>query len=344
MVQAIDMHAHHWPRGILAAVRDGREWYGWRSRRRDDGRTELLLGDVVIPFRVPEKDLEEPDGRHRDRMSAQGIDFEALMVVGFLWNHHLAASEGLRYANEVNEELSQLERDHPGRYRGLGVLPLQDRAAATEALRYAVDDLGLRSFALAGHVNGRNLDDEDILPVLEEMADRDVTISVHPPFFDKLGEHDRLSRHYFKSSMAAPIEASIALMSLLYTGFLDRHPSARLWFTHGGGIVPFTIGRFATRWHQQSEADRPTRRPPQEYLSSIWFGCLVHDDASLRFLIDRVGVDRITLGTDHPFTWDHPGGAANWIRSAEFLSEEERSAILWRSAAEFLRLGDAVTG
>lgn len=337
-MRAIDMHAHYWPRGILKAVRDGSEWYGWHARERAGGGTELVLGDIAIPFKAPERDLEDPDGRTAARIAAQGIDFEALMVVGFLWNHHLGPEEGVRYANEINEELAEIEQAHPDRFRGLGVLPLQDRTASMEALRYAVDELGLRSFALAGHVNGRNLDDPDIIAVIEAMIDRDVSISVHPPFFDKLGEHDRLARHYFKSSMAAPIEASIALMSLIYDGLLDRRPEARLWFTHGGGIVPFTIGRFATRWHQQSELDRPMRRPPQEYLDQVYYGCLVHDDASLRFTIDRVGADRLTLGTDHPFSWDHPGGAGNWIRNAAFLTEEEREGILWRNAARFLRL------
>jgi len=337
-MQAIDMHSHYWPKGILRSVREGTEWYGWRADTKPDGSVVLRLGDVAIPFKAPERDLEDPDGRIASRIQAQGIDFEALMVVGFLWNHHLDAADGVRFANETNEELAELERAHPDRFRGLGVLPMQDADAAMESLRYAVEDLGMQSFALAGHVNERNLDDPDIMRVIERMIDLDVSISVHPPFFDKLGEHDRLAKHYFKSSMSAPIETSIALMSLLYDGLLDRRPEARLWFTHGGGIVPYTIGRFATRWNQQRVEDRPTQHSPEYYLDKVYVGCLVHDDASLRFLIDRVGSERITLGTDHPFSWDHPGGAGNWIRDASFLSEEERENILWRNAARFLRI------
>lgn len=338
MVQAIDMHAHYWPRGILRAVREGTEWFGWRAVKSKRGGIELVLGDVAIPFKAPEQDLEDPSSRMKNRMEAQGIDFEALMVVGFLWNHHLEADEGVRFANEINEELAELERVYPDRFRGLGVLPMQDTEAALSSLRYAVEDLGMQSFALAGHVNGRNLDDPGIMVVIERMIDLDVSISVHPPFFDKLGEHDRLAKHYFKSSMAAPIESSIAMMSLIYDGLLDRRPEARLWFTHGGGIAPYTIGRFATRWNQQSEADRPMKHSPEYYLSKVYVSCLVHDDDSLRFLIDRVGADRITLGTDHPFSWDHPGGAGNWIRNADFLTEDERQGILWRNAARFLRI------
>ena len=53
---------------------------------------------------------------------------------------------------------------------------------------------------------------------------------------------------------------------------------------------------------------------------------------------ERVGVDQMTVGTDHPFAWDHPGGAANWIRGADFLAPADREKILWRNAARLYDL------
>jgi aminocarboxymuconate-semialdehyde decarboxylase len=78
--------------------------------------------------------------------------------------------------------------------------------------------------------------------------------------------------------------------------------------------------------------------PPKDYLRNFYYGNLVHDDEALRLLIERVGTDRITIGTDDPFPWDHLGGSANWIRSLDFLSEDQREEILWRNAVQFLRL------
>lgn len=335
-MRAFDLHAHYWPSGLLDAIEHEREWFGWQPRRGPDG-VELRLGDVVLPFAPPKVDLADPATRTARRRQEQGIEAEAVMVVGFLWNTHLDAAAGARYCREVNQELAELERASPGHFRGLGLLPLQDTGAALAELDHAVGTLGLTSFAVPSHVEGRNLDDPSVIPVLDAMAERDVSISIHPPFFDKIGDKDRFSKHYFKSSFGAPIEASIGIMSLIYDGFLDRHPDVRLWVTHGGGVVPFTAGRFLTRWRSQDPADRPMQDEPPSYLSRIHVGCLVHDDASLRFLVDRIGIERITLGTDHPFAWDHPGGAANWVRGADFLTEEEKRAILWDNAARFLR-------
>ena len=340
-MRALDMHAHYWPKGLLDAIEREQDWYGWQIRQRDDGKVDLRFRGFSLPFAPPPADLADPDERITRRRDEQGIEAEALMVVGFLWNTHLDSAEGARYSREINEELAAVESSHPDRFRGLGLLPLQDTETALAELAYAVDELGLTSFAIPSHVEGRNLDDPAVMPVLHAMAERDVTISVHPPFFDKIGDADRFAKHYFKSSFGAPIEASIGLMSLVYDGFLDRHPDVRLWVTHGGGVLPFTIGRFLTRWQNQAPEDRPTRDEPPSYLRRIHVGCLVHDDASLRFLIERIGIERITLGTDHPFSWDHPGGAANWIREAAFLTEPEKQAILWDNAARFLRFNGA---
>ena len=337
-MQAIDMHAHYWPRGLLAAAREGREWFGWRPGAGPSGEPTLELAGETIAFNAPAKDLEDPKARQKIRWETQGIDFEALMIVGFLWNYHLSPDDGAAYCREVNEELSELQASDPAHYRGLGLLPMQDQAAALEELRYATEVLGLQSFAMATHVNGLDLDHPTVVPIIDAMADADVSITVHPAYFDKIGDKDRFAKHHFKSSFGAPIESSIALLSLAYDGLMDRHPELRIWFTHGGGIAMYTAGRFETHWNRLAADKKPMLHEPSQYLKRVHVDCLVHDDSSLRFLIERVGISPITLGTDYPFVWDHPGGAANWIREAPFLSAEEKEDILWRNAARFLRI------
>lgn len=337
-MQAIDMHAHYWPRGLLHAVREGREWFGWKPATTSSGSPALELLGEILPFNAPEKDLEDPAARQKIRWNTQGVDFEALMVVGFLWNYHLDPEQGAAFCRETNTELAELERAVPEHYRGLALLPMQDYDAAVQELAYATDVLGLRSFAMSSHVNGMNLDDPSVIRTIDAMADADVSITVHPPYFDKIGDKDRFARHHFKSSFGAPVESSIALLSLAYDGLLDRHPGLRIWFTHGGGVATYTMGRFESHWHRLEADARPMQKPPSEYLRQVHVDCLVHDDDSLRFLIQRIGISQVTLGTDYPFAWDHPGGAANWIRDAPFLSHEEKDAILWKNAARFLRL------
>lgn len=341
---AIDTHTHFWPRGLLNAARAGREWYGWRPLTEADGKQVFALGRTVLSFDPPDVDLDDPVARMKQRTDAQGITFEAVQVAGFLFNYHLDAARGAAFCRELNTELAELEAAAPTAYRGLAQLPLQDTEASLAVLEHAVKELGLRHFAITPAVNGRNLDDPDLMPVLEAMAEAGVTANVHPAFFDKIGAGDRLSRYYFESSFAAPVEASIGLMTVIHSGLLDRHPDFRMCFTHGGGIAIHSLGRFDHRWNMIGATTRTMARTPSEYLAAgnLYYDVLVHDVKALELAIERVGVDQMTVGTDHPFAWDHPGGAANWIREADFLSPEDREKILWRNAARLYDLDPAV--
>ena len=177
-----------------------------------------------------------------------------------------------------------------------------------------------------------------IVPVLDAIAEADATLSIDSGFFNTIGQRGRLSDPFLRNGFMAPIEVSVALMSVIASGVMDRYPGFTAWVSYGGGAAMYAMGRFQRRYVAMRPEDRPMANPPKDYLRNFYYGNLVHDDEALRLLIERVGTDRITIGTDHPFPWDHLGGSANWIRSLDFLSEDQREDILWRNAVQFLRL------
>jgi aminocarboxymuconate-semialdehyde decarboxylase len=65
--------------------------------------------------------------------------------------------------------------------------------------------------------------------------------------------------------------------------------------------VPYQIGRFDHGWSVRPESRTHLDVPPSTLLHRFWFDSLTHDDLSLRFLHDRVGDDRLVLGSDYPF-------------------------------------------
>lgn len=338
--RAADLHTHYWPEGFLDAARGGEEWYGWNVEWRD-GKAFLCSDHTRdYPIALPDTDLAASDERRRARLEAQGIDFEALMVVGYLWSYHLEADDSAKLARELNTELAELESRDPGHFAGLAHLPAPHTEAAVAEVEYAVEQLGLRHFSLASHVNGLNLDDPAMVPILDAVAASGSTLSVHPAFFDKLGEHDRLTGPFRAGGMAPPIEASMGLIGVMMSGVLDRFPDFRVWCSHGGGIVMYTMGRLQMRWDALPAHAKPMANGPFDYLRRFWVGNLVHDPDSLELLVKRIGIDRITIGTDMPFPWDQPGGSANWVRALDGLSDEDKERILWRNAMEFLGRAD----
>lgn len=330
----IDMHAHWSPRRLISESAAGRDWYGWRILRDATGREHVTLGSRVLRFAASKSTLDDPAARAAGRKKVEGIDLEALILTGTFWNYHLDEADATRFCREVNEEVAEVQRAYPDRFRGMALLPMQHPKAALRALDDATGRLGLTTIAIATNVRGRNLDDPTVLPILEAAAAMKVSICVHPTIWDKAGD-DRFPRYYFWNSFGAPLESSLAAMSVVYGGLLDRYPDIRIMFTQGGGWIHFGVGRFDLRYRTGADG-HPMEHPPADYLSRLHYDCLVHDADSLALLAKRAGTDRIMLGTDYPAGGDIVGGAARWIAGLDFLSAEDKEKILWRNATGFL--------
>jgi aminocarboxymuconate-semialdehyde decarboxylase len=111
----------------------------------------------------------------------------------------------------------------------------------------------------------------------------------------------------------------------------------RVAFAHGGGSFPFTLGRLKHGFDCRPDLvaiDNPYS--PEKYLDRLYFDSLVHDAASLRFLVDFAGINRVALGSDYPFPLGEevPG---TLIKSMQFsIAEKER--LLNGTAREWLGL------
>jgi aminocarboxymuconate-semialdehyde decarboxylase len=135
-----------------------------------------------------------------------------------------------------------------------------------------------------------------------------------------------------------PTETALAICSVIFGGVLERLPSLRIAFAHGGGSFPGTLGRIEHGFDVRPDLCAVDNEvPPRAYLGRFWVDSLVHDADALRQLIRLVGTKRIALGSDYPF----PLGEAEpgrLIESMDDLSAEQREQMLFRSALELLDL------
>jgi predicted TIM-barrel fold metal-dependent hydrolase len=229
-------------------------------------------------------------------MDAMGID---LQLVGPMPMHHYWADErlGCRFARATNEGVAQHCEQAPGRLAGLGTVPLRHPAAAVAELRYAVAELGLKGVSVSTDIAGLELADPAREPFWAVAAELGAIVFVHP-WGCSLGP--RLAAHYLGNTVGQPVETTVALSHLIFGGVLDRHPGLRLLAAHGGGYLPYYIGRSDHAWQVRPDA-RGCAEPPSAYLRRIWFDALVHAPSVLHNLVEVAGPERIVLGTDHPF-------------------------------------------
>ncbi|MEU6139810.1 amidohydrolase family protein [Streptomyces sp. NPDC047081] len=265
-------------------------------------------------------------------LDAMGVDIQ---VVGPMPMHHYWADPDLavRLARTVNQAVAEHCARSPERLYGLGTVPLQHPDLAVALLDRAVTELGLYGVSVSTTVDGRELADplhDELWQKAEELG---TVVFVHP-WGCSLGE--RLAANYLGNTVGQPVETTVALSHLIFTGVLDRYPRLKLVAAHGGGYLPTYIGRSDHAWQVREDA-RGCAEPPSSYLRRMWFDALVYTPRALRHLVEEVGADRVVLGTDHPFDMGVDDPVARL--DAAGLSPADRAAIAGGNALDLLLKG-----
>jgi aminocarboxymuconate-semialdehyde decarboxylase len=128
---------------------------------------------------------------------------------------------------------------------------------------------------------------------------------IHPDYI--LGEGVRLNKYYTPIMIGAIFETTIAFTYLVLGQVMDKFPKLKIILCHGGGAVPYQIGRIEHGSEVREEAKGRADKKPSEYLRSFYYDTIVHTDAALEFLVKVVGADRIIFGTDYAMNmgeWD----------------------------------------
>jgi aminocarboxymuconate-semialdehyde decarboxylase len=82
-------------------------------------------------------------------------------------------------------------------------------------------------------------------------------------------------------------------------------------------------------------AEEHLTRPPSEWLRQLWFDTVLHSPASLRFLVDVVGVEHVVLGSDYPFRMGDPDPVAT-VRAVGGLAGKDLERVLSGNLATLL--------
>lgn len=91
------------------------------------------------------------------------------------------------------------------------------------------------------------------------------------------------------------------LANLMFSGRLDELPELKIVLAHGGGFIPYQIGRLVHGHSVRTETSGISKSSPKDLLKRTYFDSLVFEPQALRYLIDLVGADHVCIGTDAPF-------------------------------------------
>ena len=333
----VDVHTHILP-AELPDLRQRFGYGGWPSIVPDGPRRARIVIDDRL-FRVIEDDCWDPSRRLED-CDRDGVQLQVLSTVPVMFSYWAPAADAAQLARILNDHLASVVRTWPARFAALASVPLQDPDMAIVELERSVRQLGLAGIQIGTHAGGMELDDPRLLPVLEAAQDLDAAVFIHP--WDMLAP-ERMGRHWLPWLVGMPTELALAFCALTLGGVLRRLPRLRVLLAHGGGSFPVILGRIEAGHRARPDlAATQDDISPRHYLERIRVDSLVHDPATLRYLVELLGAGRITLGTDYPFPLgeERPGST---IRALDDLGPGVTARMLRDNALDFLSRGAAVT-
>jgi aminocarboxymuconate-semialdehyde decarboxylase len=319
---SVDLHCHFIPPRLL-------------ERIEAEGETHLIsvTSSGTVSFAGRDATQAFPDGmldlEARLRwMDAQHVDVQALSAWMDFSAYVLDPDDGAWLARSLNELTCEAISQRSDRFAAMAAVPLQSPDAAAAELRFAIEELGMVAVEIATSVVDAELDDEALEPFWRAAEELDALVLVHP--YASVGS-ERLERYFLSNIVGNPAEETVAAAHLIYGGVLERHAALKICLTHGGGFLPYQIGR-QDRGFESKPGLTGTRvaAAPSTFLRRFYYDTVVHDTDALGFLVERVGGDRVVLGSDYPFPMGDPQPVAT-VRSAG-LSDEDADAILGTNA------------
>jgi aminocarboxymuconate-semialdehyde decarboxylase len=282
----LDVHNHVIPSDVLRLARAD-------SSFGIDISDGWWHGPDHVPFELL-KTFSDPATRLAD-LERAGLDGAVVSPAITLFMYRLEPDRAERFARIVNEGLAEFCAAAQGRLSFMATTPLQDVPAACALLADAIE-LGAVGVAVATSIAGRRLDEEIFRPFWELCGQRSLPVFVHPAYND---QHPALQTWYLQNVIGNPLESAIVVERLMCSGVLDAYPGIKIIAVHGGGFLPYQLDRL-----RHASAVRPEFTAPvdtERLLDHFFFDTVLHGEMALRFLAERVTLDRLLLGTDMPF-------------------------------------------
>lgn len=291
----IDMHTHLMP----ADLPDFSKKFGYGEFIRLDhhrqGFARMMKGDRF--FREIEQNCWDPAVRIPD-YAEKGVDVQVICTIPVLFAYWAKPADGAEVARFLNDHIADVCVRFPKNYLGLGTLPMQDNSLAIKELERC-KALGFPGVQIGSNVNQRNLGDPDFFPIFEAAQALDMAILVHP--WEMMGEAE-MQKYWLPWLVGMPAETSRAICSLIFGGVLERLPGLRWCFSHAGGSFLPTLARIEHGFNCRPDLvaiDNPIN--PRDYLGKFWVDSITHDPRLLEFILEMVGPEKVTLGSDYPF-------------------------------------------
>ncbi len=299
--------------------------------------------------KIPDAELEKSAAQNISIMDGVGTDLQILSPRPFMLVHGENRWDDIvTWTEDNNNLIARTIKMYPERFRGVGSLP-QATGAPVETMFDEIirctNDLGFLGVLLnpdpsEGSGKTPPLGDPYWYPLYDFLCKHDIPAHIHSCSCCGRETYDE---HFIT-------EESLAITSIARSDVFTRFPSLKLLVSHGGGSVPYQVGRWRSNRQMFAAAasDKKTETFDQT-LKRFWFDTVLHHKKSLELLFEVVGPDRCVFGTERPGS----GGGIDprsgrpyddlkpVIESIEEISDDDKKGIFENNARRLFARLDA---
>lgn len=232
-----------------------------------------------------------------DIMDKVGTDIQFLSPRPYMQMHSVKPGKVTAlWTKHMNDLVYQTVQMFPARFRAVAGLPqYRDESPANTLaeLEFRVKEQGFIGCLLnpdpteGDSLPPAGLGDPFWYPLYEKLCELDIPALIH-----SAGSCSPRESYTLKFIN----EESIAIISLLESEVFKRFPTLKLVVPHGGGAIPYQMGRFRA-WNL-----RRGSTPFEQQLRQLHFDTTNYDQDSLELLVKKVGADRVLFATEKPGT------------------------------------------
>lgn len=331
MPQRIDLHSHVIPRRMVDAIAGDPSRLKARIEAAGAGRRVVHEQGYIYPlfdeFHDPAAKLESMDRRK--------IDISVISPAPPMFYYWADADLALSVAGLVNDGVADMVAADPARLRGMASVPMQHPDAAVAELERVVREYGFRAVEIGTSIEGAQIAEQRFRPLLRRAQELGVFVFAHPYY---VGSKAGLEDYYLTNLIGNPLDTTVMVANLMFSGALDELTGLNWLLAHGGGFLPYQIGRL---WHGhkvRNETKKNSASDPRDLLRRFHFDSLVFEPQAIRYLIDLVGADHIAIGTDSPFDMAE-ADPAGFLEAIPGITEHEHHDLCCGTALRLLGEG-----
>jgi len=316
MAPVIDVHTHMLTHEYVSLL----EQHGgptYTLKAVAGGLRAIHLHDA--PFMTPVPEMFDYPARIT-MMDRVGIDVSvvSLSCPNVYWG---GAEVSTQAARLMNDDMAAARERYRGRVEFLCSLPWQHaQQAVAELERAAVR--GACGVMVLANIGGAPLTAPEFAPVWQAIDRRGLPVLIHPtapPGVQAMQMHE----FQLTASVGFTFDTSLAVARMLYDGFFDRYPNLKTIASHGGGALPYLMGRLDQCYRNIPACRTKTDHAPSSYMGRLFADSVVFTQQALDLCLHVFGEEQVLFGSDYPHTIGDPVGCLAKVNSL-FGAQRER--------------------